>query len=130
MNLIYLVLFGAGCSSCCSSGCGNGRNGCGCSSCCGNTRSGCGYSNNCGCGNSRSGCSNNCGCGISRSGCGCSDNCGCNNGFTAPASAQSNYSACCCRSSGCSGFGSRSGVCTDWEYYARQYALCNCCCNN
>lgn len=107
MNLIYLVLFGAGCSSCC-----------------GNTRSGCGYSNNCGCG-----CSS--GCGNGRNGCGCSSGCG-SNGFTAPASAQSNYSACCCRSSGCSGFGSRSGVCTDWEYYARQYALCNCCdsCNS
>ena len=114
MNLIYLVLFGAGCSSCCSS-------------CCGNSRSGC--SNNCGCGNSRNGCSS--GCGNGRNGCGCSSGCG-SNGFTAPASAQSNYSACCCRSSGCSGFGSRSGVCTDWEYYARQYALCNCCdsCNS
>lgn len=125
MNLIYLVLFGACCSSCC-----------------GNTRSGCGYSNNCGCGNSRNGCSSGCGntrsgcgcssgCGNGRNGCGCSSGCG-SNGFTAPVSAQSNYSACCCRSSGCSGFGSRSGVCTDWEYYARQYALCNCCdcCNS
>ena len=34
----------------------------------------------------------------------------------------------CCRKSGCTGFGSASGVCGDAAYYARQYALCRCCC--
>ena len=51
-------------------------------------------------------------------------------GGCAQASSQWQALPCCCRKNGCTGFGSTSGVCGDAAYYARQYALCRCCCGN
>lgn len=85
----------------------------------------------CGCGNANARSGNGCGSWNGCNGCGSRDRCnGCNSFWSGNASDYSAASGCSC---GCTGFGSRSGVCFDTAYYNRQYALCrccNCCCNN
>lgn len=101
MSVFCLLLLGY---ACCGCGSANVRQGNGCGS-----WNGC---NSCGSWN---------GCG----GCG-SWNCRNSCGSWGSTSVLAGSGGCSC---GCTGFGSRSGICCDTAYYNRQYALCGCCNN-
>lgn len=73
-------------------------------------------------------CGSSCACArAARSCCNSCNSCNSCNGWNSSAFSSS---GCCNCSCGCTGFGSRSGICCDTAYYNRQYALCSCCCNN
>ena len=83
-----------------------------------------------GCGSSAASLQGGCGNGSAALSGGCGNSSAALQGGCAQASSQWQALPCCCRKSGCTGFGSTSGVCGDAAYYARQYALCRCCCGN